>query len=609
MNRFIPLLLILVLLTGCASRDPVSVPTETQVAELSAPDVPFMEPAGETDDAQWFRLPSDVSGFLPMGNHLLFFSGSETTTLMLVDPAVRQPIATYETGMALMQKNDTVQLLDIGLCYFNAQAGETVILDSELQEVRRITAPDGLTGTPLLSRDGSTLYYCTSSAIRALDSQSGISRVLRETAYPAQDLSGLLLEDTVLQMCITEADSSCHTLFLSADSGRLLGDYNGSIQPQTIGQNFSLCLQQDMRKSILFGSTSEEPSILYPREPAEDCFFLGNRMLTVFRQERSLILDLYALDSGLRTARFSLQPGDTLQHASVSDNGNIWLFCHKETGQPILYRWNADLSETGDSTNYISPRYTQQNPDYDGLASCSLMAQDMSSRHGIEILIYTDAIAIQPWDYTLTYEYDAAVLRHELELLDARLSNYPAGFLQTLAGKFSGIKICIVKQIEGTPESGSVNIASGIQFWDEYEAYIVLAAGHNTERTLYHELCHLVDTIVLTESTAYDQWEKWNPPGFQYANSASHSMEADSWRQAGWESFLDDYSMSYAKEDRARIMEYAMTAGNAERFESPYLQAKLQLLCTGIREAFRLENTTETLLWEQYLRSSPVPTA
>ena len=44
--------------------------------------------------------------------------------------------------------------------------------------------------------------------------------------------------------------------------------------------------------------------------------------------------------------------------------------------------------------------------------------------------------------------------------------------------------------------------------------------------------------------------------------------------------------MSFEKEDRARIMEYAMTPGHEDLFQSPYMQAKLRQLCLGIREAF-----------------------
>ena len=66
-------------------------------------------------------------------------------------------------------------------------------------------------------------------------------------------------------------------------------------------------------------------------------------------------------------------------------------------------------------------------------------------------------------------------------------------------------------------------------------------------------------------------------------------------------SFVDTYSMSYPKEDRARIFEYAMTAGNAPLFAASPLQYKLKMLCQGIREAFGLKKSPENFLWEQYL--------
>ena len=62
--------------------------------------------------------------------------------------------------------------------------------------------------------------------------------------------------------------------------------------------------------------------------------------------------------------------------------------------------------------------------------------------------------------------------------------------------------------------------------------------------------------------------------------------------------------MSFPKEDRARIMEYAMTEGNEEYFRSTTMQSKLKLLCEGIREAFKLKKSPETFLWEQYLNTS-----
>ena len=60
--------------------------------------------------------------------------------------------------------------------------------------------------------------------------------------------------------------------------------------------------------------------------------------------------------------------------------------------------------------------------------------------------------------------------------------------------------------------------------------------------------------------------------------------------------------MSYPKEDRARIMEYAMRAGNESCFESETMQKKLRQLCLGIRKAFDLETSSESFFWEQYLK-------
>ena len=108
-----------------------------------------------------------------------------------------------------------------------------------------------------------------------------------------------------------------------------------------------------------------------------------------------------------------------------------------------------------------------------------------------------------------------------------------------------------------------------------------------------------METVVLTESTAYDRWNNLNPEGFSY-DSNYHRVDSQ-WLRRGQEYFIDAYAMSYPKEDRARLFEYAMTSGHEELFRSPHLQSKLKQMCTGIREAFDLEYWPEPLLWEQYL--------
>ena len=138
---------------------------------------------------------------------------------------------------------------------------------------------------------------------------------------------------------------------------------------------------------------------------------------------------------------------------------------------------------------------------------------------------------------------------------------------------------------------------------DGFDAYIVLSTNHDTEYALYHELSHLMETVVLTESTAYDRWNHLNPENFRYDNdyAANRNREDDQWLQPGTGYFIDTYAMSYPKEDRARLFEYAMTSGHEELFQSVNLQRKLRQMCLGIREAFGLEKSADIFLWEQYL--------
>ena len=228
----------------------------------------------------------------------------------------------------------------------------------------------------------------------------------------------------------------------------------------------------------------------------------------------------------------------------------------------------------------------------------------MSQRFGVEILVWKDAVAEQPWDYDLEPEYLVSVIQRELKLLEQRLSYYPGNILPDTASHFTGLRICLVRAITGTAESGSLDSATGLQFLIGTDAYVALAAGEYSDRALYHELFHVMETHILNESIAFDQWDALNPAGFSY----DYDYRANAQRDAGVylegenRAFVDTYSMSFPKEDRARIMEYAMLSGNQELFRGQIMQEKLKTLCQGIREAYGLKKSSETFLWEQYLR-------
>lgn len=606
MKPFLLPLALCLLLCGCAPQNPP--PEETLSSPppvVTQPESPSAAPDFilDTDSSgSLFSLSEAVNGVLPLGDNLLFFSGTEYTTLTLVDTNTHTALATHETGMVLMPENATVQSLNTGISYFNGPRQETVVLDESLREIQRIPAPENLSGMPLLSPDGRTMYYCTPSAIRALDLDTGISRVLKEASYPVQGLSGLLWGDAILQLSITEQDGTWRTMYLSGETGQLLQEQEGNPILRSMGEGYFLHGRLNNLPAIVYGDAEGTPRVLHPRLDAEDVFCLTDSIATTGWENGNLILDFYSPDTGLRTASFPVSAGQFPQTLFQTADGSFWVLWTGEDGQASHLQQITPVPVQDDSI-YAVPYHTRKYPDYDGLAACSVYAQELSEKHGINILVYKDAVALEPWDYHLNYEYQTPVLRRELDALDARLSSFPAGFLQTLRDKFTGLTICIVRSVEGSPESGSLTAANGIQFMDGFDAYIVLATSHDTEYALYHELSHLMETLVLTESTAYDRWSNLNPPDFQYDYdlSANQHRDGSSWLKEGSQYFIDTYSMFEPKEDRARLFEYAMTPGHEDLFHSPNLQQKLRQLCIGIREGFGLENAEEQLPWEQYL--------
>ena len=288
-----------------------------------------------------------------------------------------------------------------------------------------------------------------------------------------------------------------------------------------------------------------------------------------------------------------------------SADGWVYFLLYNNDGRPVIYRWDTAALEfaVSDTEVYTGPYYSNQEPDYHGLVWCEYYARTIGDTYGVEVLLWEDANLVQPWDYNFETEYLVPVFKRELDWLNERLANFPEGMLEAAISHFSSLKICLVREIIGSAESGSVSRANGIQFMNGTDAYIVLAAGDTSEKALYHELYHVMETHILGNSIALDQWAKLNPVGFEYDYDylANAQRDGSEFLQPDTRSFVDTYSMSYPKEDRARIFEYAMTAGNEPLFAASPLQYKLKMLCQGIREAFGLKKSPENFLWEQYL--------
>ena len=615
MKHILPVLLLLCLLCGCGReapvREPAALPETTSVpAEASR----GLYDAGSVLEAKYggalraypLRGFSEVTGFRAMGEDLLVFSGDQVTNLVLLTGEDLHAAASVTLDCFLSPRDPSLQTGDGELSFFDPVTRETLVLDKGLKQVSHISAPQDLVGTPILSSDRNTLYYCSASAVRAWDLESVIRRTLKEMACPELTALRLHAGDSVLQCTLTEGETERH-LFLSAETGRLLYERKGEMTLSTFDGRYYAAFPTGMTQALLFGEGEQPPLALTPGEITADCVFLPRRngAVSVFAAgSRELRLDYYDLDSGVRRAALTLET-DSRPLALEGTSGGVYILIYSgDYGCDAIYRWDFGGTDVEDPAVCTGPYYTAQSPDLEGLARCQAYAAELSQRFGVEILVWKDAVAEQPWDYDLEPEYLVSVIQRELKLLEQRLSYYPGNILPDTASHFTGLRICLVRAITGTAESGSLDSATGLQFLIGTDAYVALAAGEYSDRALYHELFHVMETHILNESIAFDQWDALNPAGFSY----DYDYRANAQRDAGVylegenRAFVDTYSMSFPKEDRARIMEYAMLSGNQELFRGQIMQEKLKTLCQGIREAYGLKKSSETFLWEQYLR-------
>jgi hypothetical protein len=206
----------------------------------------------------------------------------------------------------------------------------------------------------------------------------------------------------------------------------------------------------------------------------------------------------------------------------------------------------------------------------------------------------------------LEAEHVPAAYRRDLAVLDKVLASYPGDMLKKIGKKSDNGKltICLVRSVVESNELGVEAQEEGVFFRSGGNGYVLLTMGDGMERGAYHELFHAIDSYVMTQCNAYDFWSDLNPAGFDYDYSYITNDQRDGAEYLEEENraFIDTYSMSFPMEDRARVMEYAMMEGNEAYFQSKTMQAKLKLLCQGIRTAFKMEKYEEPLLWEQYLK-------
>lgn len=601
------------LLTGCADQQPESTETVPVVTEAPA------EPAGSYEPGSALELATggavreypqnlgEIWAVRTMGEDVLVFSGYSSTILTRLTGENLYPVAEKKLDIFISADAPSLRITEDRVIYYDYSNRELVWLDESLQEISRLAMPEDIQGDPLLTRDQSKFYYCTHEGLRTMDLTTGISRLVKEMWFPNQFAEDLLMEDSIVRVAVMDEEGWMETLFLDAETGAMQGGMPDDVVLTSGGDWFYAFWPEGVLTQMIFGN-EREVFQLHPRDYRDSGFFLpeSHSAVVSHREGENLTLEYYDLSTGRLVSALELRDHHPSSFVET-ESGMLYFLTYREESYPVICRWDVTALPTGDADSYVGDWYTMDAPDEAGLEECRQYAKRLGQQHGLEIRIGLDAVEVRPSDYDPVPEYQVPVIWDALVQLEEMLANYPAGFFETALSDLedSSLTICLVRTLWGNPQSGSLTEAAGIQYWVDNHSYVALTLGETFRSSFYHEMYHALEPRLLSNSKACYRWDELNPKGFEYDYDyvANQNRDGSAYLEESTRSFIDTYSMSFPKEDRARVMEYACMAGNEHYFISSAMQNKLRTLCEGFREAYGLEDYGQPLLWEQYLEN------
>lgn len=607
MKKVFSLLLALVLLTGCTAAPK---PTTTPTTGVTAPTVSLYDPGSDVEEdtsgaVRAYPMSGHrIQGFRFVGQDMLLFTTDEhveLTTLLLLRGDTLKVVGSRTLDIALYPDDAHLRIGENGIAYYNEAENSLVLLDSALAQLRRIQLPDEMTDIPVVNSAVDTLYYCAGDEVRALDLNTGISRMLKQHSCDGQYAAGLHFNDTLLELVVTNDDGTGYTAFVSTENGQTVGTTDGIKSLTTEGAGYLLQRYDGAVVETLVGNLHADPKTLEVSDESVVCQALSMNAVLAGSGDG---MALYDLATGKVTSRISLGEDVQISSAAADPSGNyVWLQGYdKHLGCDVLYRWDITATEVAEDAVYLHKRYTAADPDTDSIAVCQARADAIGEKFGVKI--YVGQALAEAEGYEFTYEHQPAAFDAALTRLEELLAVYPEGFFAGLSqvSKGGAIHIGFVRELKDDA-GAAVADGFGLHYILNGDHYIALSVLADLENAFHHELCHALDSKVYSVSKAFDLWEQLNPKDFTYLGSYLNvTVEPnDPNLQGDTQAFVDAYAMTFVKEDRARLFEYAMIAGNDQLFTAEIMQKKLQQLCLGIREAYDWEKTEIVLPWEQYL--------
>ena len=611
MMRYLGLALVLaLLLCGCTQETTTpsstgddlvnNTVTNTQDSVVYVPESVIEQATEGAVKAYSLRQSGYYACVMREDSFMLFRQHEAGTELTVFDENLTKIVYTISLGAGATHPEALMQVSQQGMVYCHSESRTLVFLNTMMVETARMYLPENLQGDAWVSPDWKNAYFCTDEGICVMDLQTGITRVLCQQTAISQQVTGIFGDGSALCYEAEFVEGEKQIFLIDAKSGGILLEDEAMATLKTSGENYFFVQNVSGVRSLRFGA-GEEHNALWPLENTAQpvMLFEDNAVIMVQYSENQTKFVCYDLTTGKRTAETVLPDVVRVWGLAEGKEHEIWFFGKDTTGQTMFYCWDMGQSSVEDETVYTAPWYTLEEPDADGLAEIQKKADKLGEKYGVEILIWEDAAKTAPKKKTFTQEHMTQLYAHYLPKIEQVLSTFPKGlFTKSSTG---ALRIALLHEIAGTDIPAGMEC---LQFWNGDVPVVAITLGEDFESNLYHGIYLYMEARILSKSSALYEWYKYNPSKFDYDNDyIANSKRTDTTYITGKKPyFVDLFSMSYAKEDRATIFEHACMPGNEEIFKSAVIQKKLQRICKGIREAYGLKKVETEFLWEQYLQ-------
>ncbi len=243
------------------------------------------------------------------------------------------------------------------------------------------------------------------------------------------------------------------------------------------------------------------------------------------------------------------------------------------------------------------------------LASCRVKADLLEAKFGFRVLLSDEcALLSQNAGFRVhpssewPRDEEIESIEKSLSVMDRLFSVYPDGFFKHFQkGADNGLLFMLTGKIESTYNVIAYERLEPVSRM--YEIVFDMSYLYDLECTLIHELWHAIEDST-SDQFPYDAWNAVAPPGFSYQQAYENAVPIEGWTLYHSDPediyFVDEYSKTFAKEDRARIIEYffGRETLRSDLLEAPHLVEKYRILIEHIRRTFDTEQWPERTAWE-----------